>query len=79
MSGEDAKIPKIVIPKIVLKFGGAASKPEVRSDSIYSPKAAEFVAANDVIVRRIPSIPFTVLLKKTNQSIYRSIENIIEL
>ncbi len=79
MSGEDAKIPKIVIPKIVLKFGGAANKTEVRSDSVFSTKAVEFLAANEDLVRRIPSIPLSTLLKKANQNIYRSIENIIEL
>ena len=71
------------VPKIVLKFGLNQKASTIPSssgaESIFSSKAADIVREKDGTMRRIPSIPFQALVKKTNQNIYRSFENFLEL
>lgn len=74
-SGEERKIPKIV-----LKFGLNQKPAEALSnESIFSAKAETIIREHHDVLRQIPAIPFILLVKKTNQSVYRAFENFLEL
>lgn len=73
--GDEGKGPRLVIPKIVLKLGGHGT---VRSDPLLSARAEDFVRGF-FPGERVASVQLSQVVKRTNQSSYRALENVFEL
>lgn len=75
------------IPKIVLKCGPGSGKAEVceserlnSNEHVYSSEIASYFAQEFYkIGGEGSSLPFSELLRKVNQSSYKSLENVLEL
>jgi len=81
-SEEARKVPKIVIPKIVLKLGHATgdsspSHPNDMHSSIKSNSAQALVREQEAA--REPFVSLKTMVQKVNYSAYRSIENLLEM
>jgi hypothetical protein len=84
MESEDGKkLPKIIIPKIVLKFGGSSSQAtgelaKQGVEGLRSAVAESFLLHHPNAVEE-SCIRLSVLLSKLSRSSRRSLENLLEL